>query len=83
MLSDILLVILGLYAISTPLWMMKAVKFGAKCGQTPEKIPEEPIFNVPKPKKEVEIPAEMQRDLDILENLAIFDGTPNGQKEIK
>ena len=83
MLSDILLVILGLYAISTPLWLMKAVKFGAKCGQTPEKVPEEPIFIVPKSKKEVEISAQMQRDLDTLENIAIYDGTSNGQKEIK
>ena len=83
MLFEIIGIILALYAVTTPFWVLKSIKFGMKCASEPEKAPEEPIFIVPKPAKKVETPEEVRRMLDILDNIEAYDGTPNGQKEIK
>lgn len=82
MLSDVLAVILGLYAISTPYWFMRAVKFGVKCAEKPEVIAEEPVFELPKKHEKHEMSDEMRADLTMLYNIGVFDGTSNGQKEI-
>lgn len=82
MLSDVVLVILGLYAASTPIWFMKAVQFGAKCAEKPEEVAVEPVFNLPKAEKKPEMTDEMRADLTMLHNINVFDGTSNGQKEI-
>lgn len=85
MLSDVLLIILGLYAISTPYWVMKSIKFGIKCADKPEEAAEEAVFTLPDiPKKEesVELPADMKRDIAVLANIEAYDGTSVGQKEI-
>lgn len=86
MLYEIIAILLALYAISTPFWMMKAVKFGISVAEEPEKAAEEPIFNLPEKKEEpqpVVLTEEQQKYVDILENLEVFDGTSQGQKEIK
>lgn len=82
MLSDVVLVILGLYAATTPYWFMKAVKFGAKCAEKPEEVIEEPVFELPKKHEKAEISEEMKQDLTLLHNISVFDGTSAGQKEI-
>ena len=85
MLSDILLIILGLYAISTPYWLIKAVKFGLKCAEKPEEAIEEPVFTLPEinPKHdESEMTEDMKEDLAILANINAYDGTSAGQREI-
>ena len=86
MLYEIIAIILALYAVSTPYWMIKAVKFGISVAEEPEKAAEEPIFNLPEKKEEpqpVVLTEEQQRMLDVLDNIDVFDGTSQGQKEIK
>lgn len=85
MLSDIVLVILAIYACSTPLWVVKSIKFGLKIAENTEKAAEEPVFNIPSlPKKSetVELPEEVKADIAVLENIEAYDGTSHGQKEI-
>ena len=83
MLFEIITVILAIYAVLTPIWIMKSVKFGIKCAEKPAEAAEEPVFTLPEKKKDVKVPEEMQKTLDILENIEVYDGTSNGQKEIK
>ena len=83
MLFEIITVILAIYAVLTPIWIMKSVKFGIKCAAKPAEAAEEPVFTLPEKKKDVKVPEEMQKTLDILENIEVYDGTSNGQKEIK
>lgn len=86
MLYEILAVILAIYAVSTPFWIIKAVKFGISVAEKPEKAAEEPIFNLPEKKEEpkpVVLTEEQQKLLDVMDNLEVFDGTSKGQKEIK
>lgn len=84
MLSDIVLVILAIYACSTPLWVVKSIKFGLKIAENTEKASEEPVFNIPSlPKKnDIELPEEVKADIAVLENIEAYDGTSHGQKEI-
>ena len=79
----ILLVIIAFYAVVTPIIVIKSVKFGMKCAGKPEEAAEEPFFNVPKKRKEPEMSAEDARTMQILANIDRYDGTPNGQVEIK
>lgn len=83
MLFDIIAVILVIYAVSTPFWVLKAVRFGLKCAEKPSEAAEEPIFTLPEKKTDVKVPKEMQKTLDIFENIEAYDGTSNGQKEIE
>ena len=86
MLYEILMVILVVYAISSPLWVMKSIKFGVKFALDAEKTSREPVINIPKPKRkqpEVKLSKEEQKIIDTLENINAFDGTETGQKEIK
>ena len=86
MLYEIIAILLALYAVSTPYWMIKAVKFGISVAEEPEKAAEEPIFNLPEKKEEpqpVVLTEEQQKLLDVLDNIDVFDGTSQGQKEIK
>ena len=83
MLSNIVLVILGFYIIMSPFMMLYSVKLGFKMGQRPEKTAAEPVIPLPKRKKEPQVSKEVKRGFDILNNIDIYDGTSNGQKEIK
>lgn len=82
MLSDIVLVILAIYACSTPLWVVKSIKFGLKIAENTEKAAEEPVFNIPTKKNDIELPEEVKADIAVLENIEAYDGTSHGQKEI-
>lgn len=86
MLFDILAVILAIYAVFSPIWVIKAVKFGISVGNDPKEAVDEPIFHIPSEKKKVKAPIlskEEQQIVDILENVDIYDGTSRGQKEIE
>lgn len=83
MLYSIVTIILAIYAVISPVIVLKSVKFGISCADKPEKAAEKPIFTLPKRKKEPEIPAAVQKGLDIIANIDAYDGTEAGQKEIK
>lgn len=86
MLSDVVCIILAIYAILSPFWLIKAIKFGISMAEKPEEAAKEPVFTIPKKKEppvEPTLSPEEQKYIDILGNVDIFDGTENGQKEIK
>lgn len=81
MLSNILLLILGLYAIASPFLVVFCIKFGYRMAEKPESESAKPM--IPKKKKKPELSAVDKKYIDILANASIFDGTSKGQKEIK
>ncbi len=86
MLFNILAVVLVIYAVLSPLWVIKAVKFGISVGENHKEAAEKPVFHIPSEKKKVKPPVlskEEQQIVDILENVDIYDGTSRGQKEIE
>lgn len=83
MLYNILLVILVLYVMSTPLFFLKAVKFGMKIAEDPQEASDTTTFHLPKKKKQPKMTAEEKRTMQILANIDRYDGTSNGQVEIK
>ncbi len=83
MLFEILTMILAIYACLTPIIVLKSVQFGIKCAEKPEKASESEIFHLPKKKKKPEVSDDVRRELDVLANIDIYDGTSQGQKEIK
>jgi len=83
MLFEILAIILAIYAVLSPLWVIKAVQFGMKVNEKPKEAAEKPFFSVPKKKKEEETPKELQKFIDINANIDAFDGFGENQKEIK
>jgi len=83
MLYEIVTVILAIYAILSPLVILKAVQFGLKCAEKPAEVMSEPVMSLPKKTKKPELTDDMRRGIDILTNIDTYDGTSNGQKEIK
>ena len=85
MLSDIICVILSIYAVLSPFWLVKAIKFGISIAEKPEEAAEMPFFTAPKEEKPKEpvLSEEEQKIIDVLSNVDIYDGTETGQKEIK
>ena len=83
MIIDILLIILVVYAICTPFIVLKAVKFGMKLVDKPEKVAEEPLFSVPTPKKKPKMTAEEDRMYQILRNIDRYNGTSQGQVKVE
>lgn len=66
----------------SPFFIVYAVKLGrAMSGSV--KASEKPLFTLPKRGRKPEITQEMENDLTRLQNIAMYDGTSNGQKEIK
>ena len=80
---DVLTIILIAYALATPWFYTKAVKFGVKLGEKPEKVAEEPIFNIPKPKKKPQMTEAEDRLTQILANIDNYNGTSAGQKKVE
>lgn len=78
MLSNIIVVILGLYVVLSPFLMLKFLKIGYKMGNS-EKI------ETTKPKKPVKkrISKKQLAMINSLANIEAYNGTPVGQKEIK
>jgi len=83
MLLNVLIVILTAYVMATPYFYAKAVKFGLKLAQDPEKASEAEIFHVPRKPKDVKMTAEEKRTVQILSNIDRYDGTSNGQEKVK
>lgn len=82
MLYDVIFVILGLYAVFSPVIVVYNIKLGYKLANEGERVSKEPVFSVPKRKKKPKVPDEMRNDLTILQNIATYDGTSNGQRKI-
>ena len=83
MLYDVIFILLVLYAFSTPFFVFKAIRFGMSVWDEPEEVKEQTIFHLPKRKKKPKMTAEEERTTQILKNIDRYDGTPNGQVEIK
>lgn len=83
MLFNVILVILVIYVLLTPLFIIKAIKFGMKIWDEPEEAMETTTFHIPKRKKKPKMTDEERRTYQILQNIDRYDGTSNGQKEIK
>lgn len=90
MLSDILLIILVVYVMYIPVFIIEVVKFGAKLASKPEEAAEIPVLNIIFPKKKEEKKKEqkaanqaLEDTIAMLENIDAYDGTSMGQKEIK
>lgn len=86
MLYNVLIFVLVGYALISPYFYAKALKFGLKIAQGPEKASEEKIlegFNVPKKAHKPKMTPEEQRTVQILANIDRYDGTSAGQKKVK
>lgn len=83
MLYDVIFVLLVLYAFSTPLFVFKAIRFGMSVWDDPAEMNEQTVFHLPKRKKKPKMTAEEERTMQILKNIDRYDGTSNGQVEIK
>lgn len=80
---NVLLCILVAYLCVSPYFYAKAVKLGVKLASKPEETAQEPIFNVPKPKKKPKMTAQEDRLTQILSNIDRYNGTPDGQKKVE
>lgn len=83
MLFNLLLAVLVIYVMATPFFFLKAVKFGMKIVEEPEAASDTTTFHLPKKKKQPKMTAEEERTAKILANIDRYDGTSNGQMEIK
>ena len=83
MLYSVLIVLIVLFAVFSQIMTLYAVKFGMKITNKPEEAAEEPIFNVPKKKKEPKMTDSDFRVNQILANIDRYDGTANGQVKVK
>ena len=83
MLFNIVLCVLVAYICVTPYFYAKAIKFGMKIAEKPEEAADMPIFNLPKITKKPKMTPEEDRMMQILSNIDRYDGTPNGQVEVK
>ena len=77
----ILAIILGIVAIIQPFYLMKAVKFGIKLADKPEKVAEEPIFDVKTPEIK-EMTDEERRTSIKIDNINNYVGDSTNQKEV-
>lgn len=82
MLYDVIFGVLAIYAMLTPLMVIKSIKYGIKLAENPKEVAEAPIFNVPKPKAKPKMSPEQKKAMQILSNIEAYDGTSLGQKEI-
>lgn len=80
---EILLIILLIYVFLTPYFCFRAIKFGMKIAQNPEKASEEHTFVVPVPKKKPKMTAEEDRMNQILRNIDNYNGTSQGQVKVE
>ena len=84
MLYSILFAVLVVYTLFMPIIVIKSIKFGISLGGNVEKPEEKPVFfNIPKKKKKPKTTPEQETAMAILANIDAYDGTSNGQREIK
>ena len=80
---EIITYILVIYALLTPYFCFRAIKFGVSIAQHPEKIPEERIFHVPKKKKTPKMTPQEDRMNQILRNIDNYNGSSEGQIKVE
>ncbi len=80
MITNILIVILMLYAVFSPCFF---IKFGMKLVEMPEKVVDEPMFNVKFPKPKPKMTAEEDRMAQILRNIDNYNGSSVGQVKVE
>ena len=80
--SVIIVILILLFAAFSQIMTIKAVKFGFKIAEQPEKAAEEPVFNIPKKKKQPKMTEEEKRTNAILANIDRYDGTSAGQVKV-
>lgn len=71
-------ILFGIMCILLPIMSYLAFIEGMKCAKSDVKVP-----NLPKIRKKTKQTAENKRLNDILSNIEAYDGTSNGQKEIR
>lgn len=82
----ILCIILVIYAVITPFFYLKALKYGMRLAETREKKAEmskAPAFKTQAKHKELKLPPEMEKLQTILRNCEVYDGTSRGQVKIE
>ena len=77
----ILAIILGVMLVVQPYFLFKAVKFGIKMADNPEKAAEEPIFDVKEPDVK-EMTDEERRFATVVDNINNYVGDSTNQKEV-
>lgn len=84
MLYSILFAVLVGYALCTTIIAVMSIQFGMSLTHKAEKVEEKPVFfNLPKKRKKAKTTPEQEIAMAILANIDAYDGTSNGQREIK
>lgn len=88
MLSDVLLAAFAIHAMCMPIFLAKALNYGARLASRPEEAAAEPVIKLPKrkprqTKEQREAERMVEATMKILDNVDAYDGTGLGQKEIK
>lgn len=83
MLYNIIITILGLYAVLSPFFMLKFLKIGYKMGNLEEIRERRIILNRSISRKRKTTDKEREQIEDSLANIEAYNGTSSGQKEIK
>ena len=83
MLFKILFCLLVVYVCVSPLFYVKAVKFGIRLAGEPEKTASEPTFNIPIKKDKPKMTKSQERDAQILANIDRYNGTSFGQQKVE
>lgn len=73
----------ALYCLISPFLLAKAVIFGMKLADKPEKIEEWRAFDIPKPKKTPKMTAQEDRMNQILRNIDNYNGSSQGQVKVE
>lgn len=83
MLYNIIITILGLYAVLSPFFMLKFLKIGYKMGNSEEIGERRTVLKRKIPRKRKMTDKEREQIEDSLANIEAYNGTSLGQKEIK
>lgn len=78
----IILLVLVLYALISPFFYAKAMKFGMKIAEKETDKAETPIFNVPAPKKKPQLTRKERQEIQKWQNIMRYNGTSAGQVKI-
>lgn len=71
------------YCLISPFLLAKAMMFGMKLANKPEKAEEWKIFDIPTPKKKPKMTAEEDRMTQILRNIDNYNGSSVGQVKVE
>ena len=83
---SVIIYVLLAYVVISPVFYAKALKFGMKIAQDPEKASQEKImneFHLPKRPHKPKMTAEEARTVKILANIDRYNGTSAGQEKVK